>query len=111
YRREAPARAVHFNFMARGEPLANAVLLSRADDLLGELARRAVALGLRPRYLVSTIFPRGLGGRLLEDLFITHHPEIYYSLYSVSESFRRRWLPKALPAEEALDRLASWQRS
>ena len=25
--------------------------------------------------------------------------------------FRRRWLPKALPAEEALDRLASWQRS
>jgi adenine C2-methylase RlmN of 23S rRNA A2503 and tRNA A37 len=112
YRREAPpARAVHFNFMARGEPLANPVLLAHADDLLGELARRAVALGLRPRYLVSTIFPRELGDRLLEDIFITHHPEIYYSLYSVHEHFRRRWLPKALPAAEALDRLASWQRS
>jgi adenine C2-methylase RlmN of 23S rRNA A2503 and tRNA A37 len=112
YRREAPpARAVHFNFMARGEPLANPVLLSHADELLGELARRAVALGLRPRYLVSTIFPRDLGDRLLEDVFLTHHPEVYYSIYSVREAFRRRWLPKALPVGEALDRLASWQRS
>jgi adenine C2-methylase RlmN of 23S rRNA A2503 and tRNA A37 len=112
YRCEAPpARSVHFNFMARGEPLANPVLLTHADDLLGELARRAVALRLRPRYLVSTIFPKELGDRLLEDIFLCHHPEIYYSLYSVRESFRRRWLPRALPAEEALDRLVSWQRS
>ncbi len=112
YRREAPpARSVHFNFMARGEPLANRALLGNADALLGELARRAVALGLRPRYLVSTIFPSEFGDRLLEDVFVIHHPEIYYSLYSVRESFRRRWLPRALPVEEALDRLASWQRS
>src|SRR5262245_38820216 len=112
YRREAPpARSVHFNFMARGEPLANRVLLSEADELLGDLAGRAVALGLRPRHLVSTILPRELGDRPLEDVFVTHHPEIYYSLYSMSESFRRRWLPKALPAEEGLDRLVSWQRA
>ena len=111
YRREAPARGVHFNFMARGEPLANPVLLEHADELLGDLAQRALALDLRPRYLVSTIFPRQLGDRLLEDIFIRYHPEIYYSLYSVRERFRRRWLPKALPVEEALDRLVSWQRS
>jgi 23S rRNA (adenine2503-C2)-methyltransferase len=112
YRREAPpARSVHFNFMARGEPLANPLLLEHADELLGELAQRAVALGLRPRYLVSTIFPRELGDRLLEDIFVIHHPEIYYSIYSVRECFRRRWLPKALPVEEALDRLVSWQRN
>jgi adenine C2-methylase RlmN of 23S rRNA A2503 and tRNA A37 len=112
YRREAPpARSVHFNFMARGEPLANPVLLAHADELVGDLAERAVALGLRPRYLVSTIFPKQLGDRLLEDIFLCYHPEIYYSIYSVHERFRRRWLPKALPAEEALDRLVSWQRS
>ena len=49
--------------------------------------------------------------RLLEDVFAVHHPEIHYSVYSVSERFRRKWLPKAVPAGEALDRLASWQRS
>jgi adenine C2-methylase RlmN of 23S rRNA A2503 and tRNA A37 len=112
YRREAPpARSVHFNFMARGEPLANQALLSDADGLLGELSRLAVALGLRPRHLVSTIYPRELGSRPLEVIFLTHHPDIYYSIYSMSDRFRRRWLPKALPAEAALDRLASWQRS
>src|SRR5262245_47167654 len=41
YRREAPpARSVHFNFMARGEPLANTAFLDDADNLLGELASR-----------------------------------------------------------------------
>jgi 23S rRNA (adenine2503-C2)-methyltransferase len=70
----------------------------------------AVALGLRPRHLVSTICPRELD-RALEDIFVTHHPDIHYSIYSVSERFRRRWLPKALPAAAALDRLVSWQRN
>jgi adenine C2-methylase RlmN of 23S rRNA A2503 and tRNA A37 len=112
YRRQTqPARSVHYNFMARGEPLANQALLTDADGLLGELSRLAVALGLRPRHLVSTIYPRELGDRPLEDVFVTHHPDIYYSIYSMSDRFRRRWLPKALPAETALDRLTSWQRS
>jgi adenine C2-methylase RlmN of 23S rRNA A2503 and tRNA A37 len=96
--------------MARGEPLANPLLLAEADELLDELGRRAVALGLLPRFLVSTIFPQSLGDRRLEDVFVRHHPEIYYSIYSVDDRFRRRWLPKALPATEALDRLAAWQR-
>lgn len=111
HRHTPPARSVHFNFMARGEPLANPVLVSHADELLGDLAQRAVALDLKPRYLVSTIIPREIGDRLLEDMFPIHHPEIYYSIYSMNEAFRRRWLPKALPAEESLDRLASWQRN
>lgn len=105
-----PARIVHFNFMARGEPLANHALVADADGLLGELSRRAVAVGLRPRHLISTIYPRGLD-RPLDDVFVTHHPDIYYSIYSMSPRFRRRWLPKALPAEIALDRLTHWQRS
>lgn len=111
YRDEvAPARSVHFNFMARGEPLASPVLRNDADAILGGLAGRATALQLRPRYLVSTILPKVLGDSSLEDIFVTFHPEIYYSIYSVNEAFRRRWLPKALPVSDALDRLAAWQR-
>lgn len=112
YRNNAPpAASVHFNFMARGEALANRFLLAHADELLGDLAQRAVNLRLRPRYLVSTIMPKDLGDRRLEDIFVVHHPEIYYSIYSTNERFRRRWLPQALPVAEALDRLVSWQRS
>lgn len=112
YRRQGqPAGTVHFNFMARGEPLANKALLANADDFLGELSRMAVGLDLRPRHLISTIYPKELGDQRLEDVFVVQHPEIHYSIYSMSERFRRRWLPKAQPAEVALDRLASWQRS
>lgn len=111
YRQEAPpARIVHFNFMARGEPLKNRALIADGDSLLGELSRRAVELGLRPRHLISTIFPRQLD-RPLDDIFITHHPDLHYSIYSMSPRFRQRWLPKAMPAEIALDRLMQWQRS
>ena len=111
YRRSAPtARTVHFNFMARGEALANQTLIDGADEVLGTLARRAAALNLRPRYLVSTIMPKQLGGRALEDIFVTYHPEIYYSIYSTNDDFRRRWLPKAMPVADALDRLQAWQR-
>src|SRR5207302_2224699 len=58
-----------------------------------------------------SVSPRELGDRPLEDVFVIHHPDLHYSIYSMSDRFRRRWLPKALPAEAALDRLASWQRS
>ncbi|MEN0066572.1 MAG: radical SAM enzyme, Cfr family protein [Myxococcota bacterium] len=104
------AKVVHYNFMARGEPLASAVLLDDADDVLDGLWHRARAVDLKPRFLVSTILPKSLGNRALEDVFDRYRPEIYYSLYSVDEGFRRRWLPKALPVSDALARLASWQR-
>jgi adenine C2-methylase RlmN of 23S rRNA A2503 and tRNA A37 len=110
-RQDEPARTVHYNFMARGEPLASRVIQNEADALLGELSQLAVGLGLRPRHLISTIYPKEFGERPLEDVFVAQHPEIHYSIYSMSERFRRRWLPKAFPAEVALDRLMSWQRS
>jgi adenine C2-methylase RlmN of 23S rRNA A2503 and tRNA A37 len=111
YRTQPPARSVHFNFMARGEPMLNPVVLDDSGALFDALWKKADALALRPRFLLSTILPKEHGERPLEDVFRRYHPEIYYSLYSIAPAFRRRWLPKAQPAEVALDRLAAFQRA
>jgi len=109
YRRVAPARSVHFNFMARGEPLLNPVIVDRSAELLDRLWQLASDHDLHARFLVSTILPRDLA-RPLADVFDRYHPEIYYSIYSTDPEFRRRWLPRALPVAAALDQLAAWQR-
>ncbi len=111
YRTQPRARSVHFNFMARGEPMLNHTVLCDSSALFDGLWQRADALSLRPRFLVSTILPVEHGDRPLEDVFTRYHPEIYYSLYSMAPAFRKRWLPKAQPADVALDRLAAWQRA
>jgi 23S rRNA (adenine2503-C2)-methyltransferase len=110
YRSVEPARTVHFNFMARGEPLLNSVVVHRSGELLGQLWRLAEGHGLRARFLISSIMPKGLT-RSLADIFDLYQPELYYSLYSTDESFRRRWLPNAQPVDAALDQLAEWQRA
>ncbi len=104
------ARYMHFNFMARGEALANPTLLERSDELFQRLTDKAQEVGLPARFLVSTILPRDLEAPLERVLA---HPQAvpYYSLYSVNPAFRKRWLPKALPAEEGLARLARFQQT
>ncbi|HEU0029168.1 MAG TPA: hypothetical protein VFQ53_00960 [Kofleriaceae bacterium] len=111
YRTQPAARSVHYNFMARGEPLLNRTMLDDSGALFDALWQRADALSLRARFLVSTILPAEHGDRPLDDIFRRYHPELYYSLYSMAPAFRKRWLPKAQPAELALDRLAAWQRA
>jgi 23S rRNA (adenine2503-C2)-methyltransferase len=104
----APARTVHFNFMARGEPLLNPVLVHRSGEVFDRLSALAAGHALHPRFLISTIMPKGFD-RPLEDT-LDPRAELYYSLYSTDERFRRRWLPKAQPVAAALDALAAWQR-
>lgn len=111
YRTQPRAKQVHYNFMARGEPMMSRTVLEDSGALFDGLWQRAEALDLRARFLVSTILPSEHGDRALEDIFTRYHPEIYYSLYSMNPAFRKRWLPKAQPAEVALDRIAAWQRA
>lgn len=101
---------VNFNFMARGEPLANPVVLRDSAALFAQLEALAKARGLRPKFNLSSILPRDFDFDLEAAL---SHPAsfLYYSLYSMSPKFRKRWLPKALPPEEGLDRVAAFQRA
>lgn len=103
------AQRMHFNFMARGEALANPTLLERSDELFERLGEKADAVGLPARFLVSTILPRDFDGDL-SRILADERALPYYSLYSVNPAFRKRWLPKAMPAADALARLARFQQ-
>lgn len=107
-----PAQRIHFNFMARGEALSNPHFVQGSSALFEALGEKAAAVGVPTpaKFLVSTIFPRDFEGDLAQVL-ADERATPYYSLYSVNPRFRKRWLPKALPAAEALERLAAFQKA
>lgn len=102
-------KAVHFSFMARGEPLASSVFLARGDGILDHLAKTAWLLRLLPRFCVSTILPNSVESLVLSGIFPITQPNIYYSIYSMNETFRKKWLPNAMPAKAALEKLKEYQ--
>lgn len=105
------AQVVNFNFMARGEALANSVLLENAKELFDKLEKMATDRNLKANFNISTIFPKEVEHKDLSEVFkdVTQSYGIYYSLYSVEESFRKRWLPKALDYRLALEKLEQLQ--
>lgn len=109
YERDKPARMVHINWMARGEPLANPTMTETSSELLLRLGRMAVDRGLRVKFNISTIMPLTLR-KPLSDCFPIITPTIYYSIYSVRDSFRKKWLPAAMPVTDALANLSDYQR-
>lgn len=103
-----PARWMHYNFMARGEPLANQILLNSGDELLLKLGQIAKEEGLPAKFNVSTIMPLTLK-KSLTDIFQYINPTIYYSLYSVNKEWRKKWLPAAIDTDEAFRILKDYQ--
>jgi 23S rRNA (adenine2503-C2)-methyltransferase len=104
------AEVVHFNFMARGEPFANTYILLNATELVGRLSAEASSRKLVPRIKFSSIFPTELGqAGDLATLFGGYSSDIYYSIYSLDPGFRRRWLPKAMAPDGALEMLREYQ--
>jgi adenine C2-methylase RlmN of 23S rRNA A2503 and tRNA A37 len=98
--------------MARGEPLSpETAVLKHWGDLGDALARRAQQHGWRPRFLISSIFPKSLAATSLVERFQVQHPEFYYSLYSMNHEWRQRWMPRAMRPDVALDMLKEWQEA
>lgn len=109
YRKEKhPAKYMHYNFMARGEVLANKHVINDSHEILNALADLAVRENLNPKFNVSTIMPLTLK-KSLTDIFQIITPTMYYSLYSVNEDFRKKWIPAAMPVGQALDLLKDYQ--
>jgi len=110
YRKQKnPAKYMHYNFMARGEPLANKFILDSGDELCLKLGQIAKDEGLPAKFNISTIMPMTLKKSLV-DIFGYINPTIYYSLYSMDSAWRKSWLPAAMDPNEALKMLAEYQR-
>jgi 23S rRNA (adenine2503-C2)-methyltransferase len=104
-----PVAKMHYNFMARGEPLANRHFLTESQAVFDGLAEQATAHGLPASFKVSSILPSDFTADLTTVL-ADERAELYYSLYSLNPAFRKRWLPKALPGEAGLDLVADYQQ-
>lgn len=107
-KKEKTEQTVNFNFMARGEPLANPVILNNSKELFDKLGAKAEALGLKPQFMISSIIPEDFNVNL-EDIFSDERATLYYSLYSTQDKFRKRWLPKAVDCQKSLDMIATFQ--
>lgn len=100
---------VHFNFMARGEPLNNKFFVENSTLIFNELAA-LVPENVESKFLVSSIIPKGLEIELSE-IFKDKRSTLYYSMYSVSDDFRKRWLPKARDVNYALQSIWAAQKT
>lgn len=110
YREFDDAQRVNFNFMARGEPLANPSVLNNWDRVQRPLQSLAEQHALASKFNISTIMPEEMADRKLYDVFGDSGAQIYYSLYSMRDDFRKRWLPKAMGAHDALWKMVEWQQ-
>lgn len=108
----SPVDLLHFNYMARGEPLANPNIYEYQSRIFHGLDSIAdLKYGIKKtKHLVSTIMPLSYHKSWrLSDVFDVYQPELYYSIYSVREAFRKRWLGKAHKPEVALRLFKEWQ--
>lgn len=89
------AKKVHFNWMARGEPLLHP-FVTGGNLLFKQLAAKAEHLNLEYRFNISTIFPKNVDVDQLHKVWgSVDNIRLYVSLYSTDMDFRKRWLPKA----------------
>lgn len=96
-------KRIKFSFMARGEPLLNETIQTNWDTLRREL-RNLVPGFYDVEFNISTIYPKEFTLNL-KDIFKTSDVTIYYSIYSIKEEFRKKWLGKAENCRKVLPKL------
>lgn len=108
YYSQEKADEVNFNFMSRGEALANPHLIENGYEIFNGLSQLSINNDLSPKFNLSTIMPKTLKGDLYK-IFRGFTPTIYYSLYSTNDSFREKWMPGAMDVDKALKQLKRYQ--
>lgn len=98
-----PAAKMHFNFMARGEPMLNKSIEMDAHVLFDALKDMLSDMDIKVEFKVSSILPAEMKAETLSKVSSYPGAMIYYSLYSLDPKFRKRWIPKSLFPDMALD--------
>lgn len=108
---QSHAKKVNFNFMARGEVFSNETVINNAEQLIAKLKNEVIGLNLETVFNFSTIGPYEIEHKEFTEIFKNNKKDvmIYYSLYSINASFRKRWMPKALPVNLMMEKLKRWQ--
>ena len=109
--RQPAAQKVHFNWMARGEPFLNPVVLHQSKELFDALAFRAKIRRLNVEFKLSSIFPNATPLADMVEAMSYPNVRTYYSLYSLDTQFRKRWIPKAHDPIAVLDWLGNNHRT
>lgn len=98
---------VKFSFMARGEPLLNPTVVNNWQVLRRAL-KELVPSYFDVEFSISTIMPKGFESNL-GDIFTNRDVTLYYSIYSVNEDFRKKWLGNAMSHRIALSYLSHYK--
>lgn len=107
---ETPSGKMNVNFMARGEPLLNPSVVTRMREFHEVVREMADNAGVpEVVYNPSSIFPVGTESLDLVAAFSGLPVTPFWSLYSLDEAFRKRWLPKAINPRDALRKLLDFQ--
>lgn len=102
---------VNINMMARGEALANKIIINHYPDFYNSMNNMIQKeYGYKETKInLSTIMPNVIINRNLIDIFKDEPVNLYYSLYSINDQFRKKWLPNAIPWNIALNKLKDYQ--
>jgi len=101
---------INVNFMARGEALANKSVINSYPKLYDQLLQDVKNHGYNHMKInISTIMPKIIENRKLIDIFQDKPVNIYYSLYSTDDKFKKHWMPNAIHWKKALDILEKFQ--
>ncbi len=86
-------------------------MLQNSKELFTVLKNEVKNLNLETKFNISTIGPQEIENIEFSDILkdYTEDLMIYYSLYSVKEDFRKKWIPKSLPVDVMLAKLKRWQ--
>jgi len=104
------ALRANVNFMARGEPLANKNVINSYQDVYNTIQDRGQQSNFNTLKMnISTIMPHTIRHRKLSDIFGHTNTEIFYSMYSINDKFKKEWMPNAIHYSEALSKLKEWQ--